>query len=123
MAIVVNPEPGVVLVGEFDRADPAVTQELEVFGQRLAALQKQQGFEAFVPLIKKDARRVSITIVPCALGAAGAVTDAAGLGQLAKDSFRGSGRLPQAQADALEQYDAKAKDAADLTSGWFQDEP
>lgn len=121
MAIVVNPEPGVVLVGEFDKADPAAAQELELFGQRLVALQKQQGFEAFVPLIKKDARRLSITIVPCSLGAAGAITDAASLGQLAQDSFRGSGHLPPQQADALEQYDAKGKDAADLSSSWFQD--
>lgn len=123
MAIVVNPEPGVVLVGEFDKADPAAAQELELFGQRLLALQKQQGFEAFVPLIKKDARRLSITIIPCAPGAAGAVTDAASLGRLARDDFRGSGRLPASQADALERYDAKGKDAADLSSSWFQDEP
>ncbi|MDB5102015.1 MAG: hypothetical protein JWM80_6436 [Cyanobacteria bacterium RYN_339] len=119
MAIIVNPEPGVVLVGEFDKANPEAREEVKIFSQRLMALKQQQGFEAFVPLITREGNRFSITIIPCALGTEGSVTDAAGL----KDSFKGSGRLPAPPSQGPDPYaDARDKDAGDLTSSWFSDE-
>jgi hypothetical protein len=122
MAIVVNPEPGIVLIAEFDRNDPSAQDEVQQFSARLEALQRQQGFEAFVPIMKQDGSRLSISIVPCALNAPGSVRDAAALG-LSRDSFKGSGRLQPAKPAGPDPYaNTGPLDAGALSDGWFTDE-
>jgi hypothetical protein len=123
MPIVANPEPGIVLAGEFDRSSAAARDEVQQFVQRLENLKQQQGFEAYMPIVKQAGSKVSIMIIPVALGAPGAVRDASGLKKAITDSFKGSGQLRAPQPERPDPYAGAAdKDAGDMLSQWFQEE-
>lgn len=125
MPIVANPEPGVVLAGEFDRRHPAVQEELKQFTDRLAALQRQQGFAAFLPVASEQNGVVRISIIPIALGAPGSLTaaDVPALGKSLTDKFTGSGRLTPSEPAAPDPYqEAPGVDASDMLANWFPQE-
>lgn len=123
MPIVANPEPGIILAGEFDRSSPGAREEVQQFVQRLESLKQQLGFEAYMPIVSQAGSRVSIMIIPVALGAPGAVRDASGLKKAITDTFKGSGQLRAPRPSGPDPYaETGEKDASDMLSQWFPED-
>ena len=119
MPIVAHPDSGVVLAGEFDRSNPNVGDELKQFEHKLALLQKQLGFEAFIPVFKEANGHVSIAIIPAKATAAGAVSKLGASG----DRFTGSGRLVAPVPEGPDPYaEATTQEAGDMLANWFPEE-
>jgi hypothetical protein len=129
LAIVINPEPGIVLTGEFERGAPGTREEMQQFIQQLTRLKQQQGFAAFIPVASEREGRLTLSIIAVALGAPGSVA-ADDVGQMSQaigrslgDRFTGSGRLVAPPGVGHDPYmDKKELDAGDMLANWFEND-
>lgn len=64
-----NPTAGLVLTWAFDRGAPDFAAEVDAFTQTLSRLQAEQGFAAFVPLVREAGPQLVVSVLPAALEA------------------------------------------------------
>lgn len=64
-----NPMAGLVLTWAFDRSAPDFATDTDAFTQALTRLQAEQGFAAFVPLVREAGPQLVVSVLPAALEA------------------------------------------------------
>jgi hypothetical protein len=87
---------GLVLTWAFDRSAPDFASDVDAFTQALSRLQAEQGFAAFVPLVRESGSELVVSVLPASLEApAGKAQPLAAdeLGKRVRDGRLGSDRV------------------------------